>query len=157
MKTTENGNDTGMTLLGTDTVQTEPLIMIAEEQPAIRELLRWMLHLAGYRKVVCVDRQAVLTWEEQTMIPAALSAILLLDLSSLCAYEVAEFLGCVRARWQVCFTVPPQIIVLTTHPNVQAPLGSKECVLLKPFHVRDLLALIRQAMGTISLSEGRMR
>ncbi len=145
-----------MTLPLADVVQTEPLIMIAEEQPAIRELLRWMLHLAGYRLVVCVDRQTTLTWGEQTMVQADLQAMLLLDLSSLCVQEAAEFLDRVCARWQTFFTLPPQIIVLTTHPNVQAYLESRQCVLLKPFHVRDLLDLIRRAMEAASLFEGSL-
>lgn len=144
---TGNGNHTGeyTTLPGADAVQDSPLTVIAEEQPAIRELLCWMLLLAGYRLVVCVDRQATLTWEGQITIPADLRAILLLDLGSLCAQEAINLLDNVRAQWQTSFTVPPQIIILTTHPNVQTYLGSRECVLLKPFHVRDLLALIQQA------------
>lgn len=159
MRTTGNGNHTGeCTRLpgANDAVQVEPLIVIAEEQPAIRELLRWVLHLEGYRMMGCVDRQAALTWGEQTMIPADLQVMLLLDLSPLCAQEAADFLGRVRARWQAFCRVLPQIIVLTTHPNVQAYLDSWECMLLKPFRVRDLLALIRRAMEVTSLAEGSL-
>ena len=155
MRTTENGNHTGeCTRLpgANDAVQVEPLIVIAEEQPAIRELLRWVLHLEGYRMIVYVDRQAALTWGEQTMIPADLPAMLLLDLSSLCAQEAADSLGRARARWQAFSRVSPQIIVLTTHTNVQVYLDSWEYVLLKPFRVRDL-PLIRQAMEATALSE----
>jgi hypothetical protein len=39
----------------------------------------------------------------------------------------------------------PRLIILTTQPQVQAALGARERVLLKPFHVHDLLALIQQA------------
>ena len=97
MRTTENGNHAGecTTLPRAGAVQIEPLIVIMEEQPAIRE----MLHLAGYRAMVCVDRQAALTWGEQVMTPRDVPVMLLLDLSSLCTTEAADFLRRVRARW----------------------------------------------------------
>ena len=43
-----------------------------------------------------------------------------------------------------CPWVLPQIIVLTTNPQVHTVLGPRERVLQKPFHVPELLALIRQ-------------
>ena len=47
-------------------------------------------------------------------------------------------------RQQKVCAVLPRIIVLTTHPQAQAELGTRERVLLKPFHVRDLRASIQQ-------------
>lgn len=76
--------------------------------------------------------------------------MLLLDLSLLCANEAADFLCYVRARWQGAFGMLPQIIVLTTSTQVQAALEQRERVLLKPFHVRDLLALIQQGIPVAS-------
>ena len=78
---------------------------------------------------------------------------LLLDVSLLCTKAVADFLRHVRAHWQDA-DVLPQIIVLTTNTQVQADLGQKERVLQKPFHVRDLITLIQQALLS-PLNQGR--
>lgn len=142
---TGDGNHTdGCTVSAREeTAQMEPLILIAEEQPAIRELLCWMLHLAGYRAMVCIQREAALTWREQATTLEDLPVVFLVDLSSMCASEAADFSRSVRAGWQAVYPVLPRIIVLTTQPQAQAELGIRERVLLKPFHARDLLSLIR--------------
>ena len=134
-----------------------PLILIVEEQPAVQELLRWMLLLAGYRTRVYAEREALLTGREQALKPGDDPAVLLLDLSLRSAAEAAEYVSCVRANWQANCTVVPSIIILTTQPPVQAVLGTQERVLLKPFHVHDLLALIQQAALVASSEETRGR
>lgn len=134
-----------MGLTRVETVPIAPHVLIAEDQPAIGELLRWALHLAGYRATVCAGRQAALTWRDQPMASEDAPVVLLLDVSLLCTKAVADFLCHVRAHWQDA-DVLPQIIVLTTNTQVQADLGQKERVLQKPFHVRDLITLIQQAL-----------
>jgi CheY-like chemotaxis protein len=141
------------TLLRADTMPVVSHILIAEDQPAIQELLRWTLQLAGYRATVCADRHAALTWRDKAMPSGNFPAVLLLDLSLLCTNEAADFLRHLRARWQDAGGVLPQIIVLTTSTPVQAELGLRERVLQKPFHVRDLITLIQQALRVASRSE----
>ena len=79
--------------------------------------------------------------------------VLLLDLSLLCTNKAADFLRHLRARWQDAGGVLPQIIVLTTSTRVQADLAPRECVLQKPFHVRDLITLIQQVTPIAFRSE----
>ena len=57
---TSNANKTGTwrMLAEAEVVPHAPLILIAEEQPAISELLQWTLHLAEYDAIVCIGRQA---------------------------------------------------------------------------------------------------
>jgi DNA-binding response OmpR family regulator len=76
--------------------------------------------------------------------------VLLLDLSLLCSNEAADFLRRLRARWQDTGGMLPQIIVLTTNTQMHAALGLRERVLQKPFHVRDLIALIQQVIPVTS-------
>lgn len=151
--TTGKANTAGEGMMRAEAVPRAPLILITEEQPAIRELLRWTLRLAGYDALVCLSRQAALTWREQTVIPEETPVVLLLDLNPCCLAEATDFVSRVRTCWQAASPRPPQIIVLTTHPQLQAELGIRERVLLKPFHVRDLLALIQQATAGASRSE----
>jgi len=127
-----------------------PFILIAEEQPAIQDLLCWTLQLAGYHPIMCAGRQAALMWPDKAMAERDIPVVLLLDLSFLNTKEATDFLCHLRTHWQDTGVVLPQTIVLTTNPQVPVELGHREYVLQKPFHVRDLLALIRQVTGVAS-------
>src|SRR5260221_3028049 len=134
----------------TEAVLVAPHILIAENQPAIQNLLYWMLQLAGYHPTVCADRQTALTWADKNTTGGDVPVALLLDLSLLGANEAEDFLRHLRANWQDAVGVLPQIIVLTTNPQVHTVLGPREHALQKPFHARDLLALIRQVTPAAS-------
>jgi CheY-like chemotaxis protein len=138
------------TTLPAEAVPVTPSILIAEEQPAIQDLLYWILQLAGYHSIMCAGRQAALTWADQEMAGRDIPAVLLLDLSFLDTKVATDFLRHLRAHWHDTGGVLPQTIVLTTNPQVLAELGHREHVLQKPFHVRDLLALIRQVTPVAS-------
>src|SRR5690349_6617304 len=127
----ENHADGGTTLTRTGSVTAAPQIVIVEEQPAVQELLRWMLLLAGYRTRVYAERETILTGRGQTLPPGVDPAVLLLDLSLRSVAEAQEYVRCVRAHWQECGERAPHLIILTTQPQVQAALGAGECVLLK--------------------------
>lgn len=144
-KNTDNASK-HMPLATAGVLQTAPHILIAEEQPAIQDLLCCVLQLAGYRVTVCGGRQAALTWREQVMMPEDDPVVLLLDLSLLDVAEATDFLHHLRACWHEAGGTPPAVIVLTTSTQVQAALGIRERVLQKPFHVRELLALIQQVI-----------
>ena len=151
---TDTDNAGGCTALPrADTVPVAPHILIAEDQPVIQELLRWTLRLAGYRATVCGGRHAALTWKDKTMPSGDFPVVLLLDLSLLGTNEAADFLHHLRARWRDVGRMLPQIIVLTTSKQVQAELGRRERVLQKPFHIRDLIALIQQVIPVASRSD----
>jgi DNA-binding response OmpR family regulator len=126
-----------------DAAPTSPHILIAEDQPAIQELLCWVLQLAGYRTTKCAGRQAALTWRDRAMPAGDHPTLILLDLSILYTTDAANFLRHLRARWLAACGKLPQIIVLTTNKQVQEDLTPGEWVVLKPFHVRDLIALIQ--------------
>jgi DNA-binding response OmpR family regulator len=138
------------TTTSAEVVPVVPCILIAEEQPAIQDLLCWTLQLAGYHPIVCAGRQAALTWADKARAARDIPVVLLLDLSLLDTKEVTDFLRHLRAHWKDIGGVLLQTIVLTTNPRVRAELGRREHVLQKPFHVRDLLALIRQVTPVAS-------
>jgi DNA-binding response OmpR family regulator len=147
-----DGAERRTTLLRGEPVPVAPRILIVENQSAIQDLLCWTLQQAGYHTTVCAGRQALLTWREQAM-PGDDPALVLLDLSLLCTTQAADFLCHLRARWRNACDVLLQVIVLTTSTQVQAEQGTRERVLQKPFHVGELLALIRQVILVVSRSE----
>lgn len=129
-----------------DADPTTPRILIAEDQPAIQELLRWVLQLAGYRMTVCAERQSALTWIDRSMPSEDHPALILLDLSIPSTTDAADFLRQLRARWLDTCGGLPQIIVLTTSKQVQEDLAPEEHMVLKPFHIWDLIALIQRVI-----------
>jgi DNA-binding response OmpR family regulator len=128
-----------------NTLPAAPSILIAEEQAAIQELLSTALALAGYRTTICAGRQAALTWIDQLTPSGDCPALLLLDLS-LPDTHTAHFLSHLRTHWHDACGVLPHIIVLTTSKQVQQDLAAQERVVLKPFHIHELLALIQQVI-----------
>ncbi len=142
-----------MVLPRADATPAAPHVLIAEDQPAIQELLCWALGLAGYRTTVCAGRQAALTWIDRGMPSGDCPVLILLDLSIPCTNDAVDFLHHLRARWLDASGVLPQIIVLTTSKKVQEDLAPMERVVLKPFHIRDLLVLIQRVIPLASGSE----
>lgn len=144
-----------MALSGADVTPAAPHVLIAEGQPAIQELLCWALQLAGYRTTACAGRQAALAWIEEALSCGDCPALILLDLSIPGTTDTVDFLHHLRARWYDACGALPQIIVLTTSKKVQEDLVPMERVVLKPFHVRDLLVLIQRMIQFASRSEDR--
>jgi CheY-like chemotaxis protein len=137
------------TLLGVSAIHIAPHILIAEDQPAIQELLCWMFQLAGYHTTVCAGREVgALAWREQCLLSGDEPIVLLLDLS-VPTMDAADILHRLRARWQEVYGVLPEIIVLTTSQQVQAALAPQERVVLKPFHIRTLLNLVQEVLSCI--------
>jgi CheY-like chemotaxis protein len=138
-------------LPGGDVPLSAPHVLVVEDHPAIQDLLRWTLELAGYRTTVCAGEQAALTRVEQAMQAGDCPAVLLLDLS-FPDTNATDFLRLLRLRWSNACVMLPQIIVLTTSKEVQAELAPPERVMLKPFHIQDLLTLIQQVIPCSSPS-----
>src|SRR6266704_2521719 len=134
------------------TLLAAPLILIAEEHPAIQDLLSTALALVNYRTMICAGRHAALTWIDQLTSAGDCPALLLLDLS-LPDIHAADFLSHLRTRWLDACGEHPQIIVLTTSTQVQKDLAAQERVVLKPFHIQELLALIKQVMPGSAYAE----
>jgi len=134
-----------------DVLPSAPHVLVVEDHPAIQDLLRWTLELAGYRTTVCAGEQAAFTQVERAMQAGDCPAVLLLDLS-FPDTNATDFLRLLRIRWYNACGTFPQIIVLTTSKKVQEDLAPLERVMLKPFHIQDLLTLIQQVIPCASPS-----
>jgi two-component system, chemotaxis family, chemotaxis protein CheY len=124
---------------------TNPHILLVEENPSLQELFSQMLGLAGFRVTVYGGKQeAFVAWinSAHARWSGDVPTCLLLDLSGL-STNPTGFLYRVRTQWRQVTGVVPQIIVLATNRVVAEEVASQVPVILKPFHMRDLLALIR--------------
>jgi CheY-like chemotaxis protein len=128
-----------------DTPSSLPHILIVEDNPAIKELLDWVLGLAGYRTTVCAGGQTALTWIDETVLSGERFALILIELSFSVA-NALDSLHHLRTHWYNVYGTLPQVIVLTTSKQVQEALAPMERVILNPFHIQELLTLIQQVI-----------
>ena len=116
-------------------------VLIIDDAPGIREMLRWALELAGYRASAICNGPGALVWADHAMQSGDSPALILLDLTNLSLNDVT-FLHRFRARWDVA----PPIIILTTSAKIHDDLAGTERVIRKPFHICDLLSEVAKAM-----------
>jgi DNA-binding response OmpR family regulator len=114
-----------------------PLILVVDESASCCELLYTALTLAGYR---IMDVPNPVTARRAIQHADDPPALVLLDLSA--SVHAAADLHRLRGIWQA----PTPVIVLTTSRSIYQELAATEWVLLKPFHLRDLLRLVQQAL-----------
>ncbi len=126
-----------------------PTILIVDDNIPIQEMLYWLLESMGYRAIVSAGGQAVLTWIDTALQADDCPGLILLDLGNPSA-SGADLLHLVRARWNNTSCALPPIIVLTTSKNLYENLVPVERVLLKPFHVSVLTALVQEMFSLSS-------
>lgn len=119
-----------------------PLALIIDDQPAIRDMLAWMLHLQGYQAAGTMNGQAALDWIDNTQRTGNYPSVILFDLPMPIA-RGSRLLESLRARWMAPVPFPPTIL-LTVVKNDFKYLQCSD-VLVKPFHFADLCTGLKQA------------
>jgi DNA-binding response OmpR family regulator len=120
----------------------KPLALIIDDQPAIRDMLFWMLHLQGYQASGTMNGQAALDWIDNAQRTGNYPSVILFDLPMPVA-RGSRLLENLRGRWIAPMPFPP-IILLTVVKNDFQYLQCSD-VLVKPFHFADLCAGLKQA------------
>ncbi len=116
-----------------------PYALIIEHIPAIQEMLCRTLELAGYRPIAVVNGDEALSWIDGMEQSGEVLAFILFDVRVLSVRQ-EEVLRSLRAKW----AVSPPVIFLTTNQQVYDALKTVEQVLLKPFHLYDLLLEVKK-------------
>ena len=120
----------------------KPLALIIDDQPAIRDMLAWMLHLQGYQAAGTMNGQAALDWIGNAQLTGNYPSVILFDLPMPIA-RGSKLLENLRARWIAPVPFPP-VILLTVVKNDFKYLQCSD-VLVKPFHFADLCAGLKLA------------
>src|SRR2546423_4203960 len=120
----------------------KPLALIIDDQPAIRDMLAWMLHLQGYQAAGTMNGQAALDWIDIAQRTGNYPSVILFDLPMPIA-RGSRLLENLRARWIAPVPFPPTIL-LTVVKNDFKYLQCSD-VLVKPFHFADLCTGLKQA------------
>jgi len=109
-------------------------------------MVSWALELDGYEPAEAAEGQEALDWMSNAASEGRYPSVILLDLA-MPGMNGHVFLERLRDQWGVfCFGYPqPAVVVITagTGGPDAATLGVEQ-VIVKPFHVRDLLDAVRQ-------------
>ena len=118
-------------------------ILIIEDNPAIADIICRALEIAGYQAMACAERKAALTWINRALEEGYLPALILLDVG-ISPTNGVDFLHVLRRQVSQAHCTPPPIILLTASKAIQDEFSAVERVILKPFHVRDLMAEVQR-------------
>lgn len=129
----------------------QPVVLVVDDNPAIRDMVSWALELDGYEPAEAAEGQEALDWINNAAREGRYPAVILLDIA-MPGMDGTMFLSNLRQQWKT-FGLPyslPSIVVITAAGNslpdaadVGIQLGVDH-VIVKPFHVRDLLDVVRQ-------------
>lgn len=126
----------------------QPVVLIVDDNPAIRDMVSWALELDGYEPAEAAEGQEALDWMNNAALEGRYPSVILLDLT-MPGMDGSTFLQQLQTQWHVSPHPQPAIVVITagTGGPDAASLGVKQ-VIIKPFHVRDLLNVVRQLAQT---------
>lgn len=119
-----------------------PVVLVVDDNPAIRDMVSWALELDGYEPAEASEGQEALDWISNAAREGRYPAVILLDLA-MPGVSGRAFLEQLHKQWEAPHHVPAIIVITagTNSPDAQS-LGVDQ-VIVKPFHVRDLLNTIQ--------------
>lgn len=122
------------------------VVLIVDDNPAIRDMVSWALELDGFEAAEVADGQEALAWMDNAAREGRYPAVILLDLS-MPRMDGYAFLQLLRVQWQKARPIPPIIIITAAQNTPKQPPEHVNQVIIKPFHVRDLLDAVRELVA----------
>ncbi len=117
------------------------VVLVVDDNPAIRDMVSWALQLDGYApQVVCEGREA-LNWLHAAANEGRYPALILLDLA-MPGMDGDAFLAHLRTHWMPTHPLPSIVLITARAGLPDAKAMGVAYVLAKPFHVRDLLDVV---------------
>ena len=121
----------------------QPIILVIDDNPAIRDMVSWALELDGYEPAEAAEGQEALDWISNAAREGRYPSVILLDLT-MPGMDGNEFLRCLHAQWETTHPPPAVVVITVGTENPEATrLGVAE-IIVKPFHVRDLLNTVHR-------------
>ena len=118
------------------------VVLIVDDNPAIRDMVSWALELDGFEAAEVADGQEALAWMDNAAREGRYPAVILLDLS-MPRMDGHTFLQSLQVQLEKARPVPPIIIITASQNTPKQPPAHVNQVIIKPFHVRDLLDAVR--------------
>src|SRR5437660_12791901 len=120
----------------------QPIVLVVDDNPAIRDMVSWALELDGYEPAEAAEGYEALAWMDNASREGRYPDVILLDLA-MRGMGGQAFMERLQAQWEPHRPLP-SIVVITAGaggPTAESPGG--ECVIVKPFHVRGLVDVVR--------------
>ena len=112
-----------------------PTVLLVEDDPDIRDMVRTLLDMAGFKAVACATAECGLEALREQEFDLILTDYALPRQSGLWLLEEAESEGLIQGT---------PVLIVTAHPNVQSESGYE--VIQKPFDLDELIERVRQRM-----------
>ncbi len=120
----------------------QPVVLVVDDNPSIRDMVSWALELDGYEPAEAAEGQEALDWMFNAAREGRYPSVILLDLA-MPGMDGDVFLERLHQQWAPVYPLP-SIVVITAKAGVSdAQAMGVAQVVVKPFHVRDLLDIIR--------------
>jgi two-component system, chemotaxis family, chemotaxis protein CheY len=125
----------------------QPIVLVVDDNPAIRDMVSWALELDGYEPAEAAEGQEALAWMDNAAREGKYPRVILLDLA-MPGMDGRAFLERLRSQWESAHPFPSIVIITAGIGGPDAASLGVEQVIVKPFHVRDLLDVVRKLART---------
>jgi two-component system, chemotaxis family, chemotaxis protein CheY len=118
------------------------IVLVVDDNAAIRDMVSWALELDGYEAAEAAEGREALAWMDNAAREGRYPAVILLDLY-MPGMDGDAFLQQLQAQWEKANPMPA-IVLITASQNAPglSHIHANQ-VIIKPFHVRDLLDTVR--------------
>src|SRR5438874_5800200 len=89
----------------------QPIVLVVDDNPAIRDMVSWALELDGYEPAEASEGHEALAWLASATRQGRYPAVILLDLA-MPGMDGPTFLKKLRAQWEMGHPLP-SIVVIT--------------------------------------------
>lgn len=121
----------------------QPVVLVVDDNPAIRDMVSWALELDGYEPAEAAEGQEALDWMNNAAREGCYPAVILLDLA-MPGMDGTTFLQRLQQQWKMPHPLPAIIVITAGANDLDAESLGVKRIIVKPFHVRDLLDVVRQ-------------
>ena len=121
----------------------QPVVLVVDDNPAIRDMVSWALELDGYEPAEAAEGQEALDWMNNASREGRYPSVILLDMA-MPGMGGNIFLERLHKQWRKAYPLPAVVVITAgiNGPDAQS-LGVQQ-VIVKPFHVRDLLDIVHR-------------
>lgn len=117
-------------------------MLVVDDNPAIRDMVSWALELDGYEPAEAAEGQEALAWIDNAAREGRYPSVILLDLA-MPGMNGTLFLEQLRSQWESIHPLPAIVVITATSQAEGVSHADVKHVIVKPFHVRDLLDAVR--------------
>lgn len=120
-----------------------PIVLVVDDNPAIRDMVSWALELDGYEPAEAAEGHEALAWMDNASRESRYPDVILLDLA-MPGMDGHEFLARLHDQWEAARPLPSIVVITAGIGGPDAITLGVNTVILKPFHVRELLDVVHQ-------------